>query len=205
MRTWDAFYPLVLPEVLGCPEPTVDAHLRRAARNLFASSLAWRKDVDPITTNGRTEYDMPLPDGADVVRLMSATLDGRDIAISAMDGNTAGERQRADSGHARVLLMDRRTVTLLPKPGIGRRLVLTLCLQPAIDAAGVPDEYAGDYFEAIADGALSTLLTMNKVAWANPQLAGVKAGEFASAVADAKLSTWRAHSNARPRGRAQMF
>jgi hypothetical protein len=201
MRTWDVFFPDVLPDVLGCPEPTIERHLQRAAVRFCAESRCWREDLDRITTRaGRATYDLPWPDQAEGVELIGAALDGRDIALEVTDGTTLADRRAGNTGRDRVLSDDGLvTITVMPTPGEGQELRLAAILRPTEAATGLPDRIADRYRTAIAAGALSTLLILNKAAWANPALAQVKAGEFQDAIDATRQKVWKAHTNARRR------
>lgn len=210
MRTWDTFYPDVLPEVLGCPEPTVDRHLLRAAREFCAKTQCWREDLDRITTRAeRADYELNLPDEADLVRLVGASLDLRDIGLEVVNGTTLAERLRGNSGPRRVLTMDLRTLYVLPTPAGAQSLVVTAILQPSdrsdSPATGVPDHVGERYGMDIARGALASLMTMNQAKWTNPALASIKRGEFNDAIGTAKTAAWKANTNTRPRVRGQFF
>lgn len=206
MRTWDAFYPDVLPDVLGCPELTAERHLLRAAQRFCRETRCWRDELDPIVTNATNNlYDLTWPDNAMGVELIAATLDGEDIALEVADGTTLGDRLKGMSGRKRVLTLDLATVTVLPKPSAGQRLVLSAILKPSEDAAGVPDAVADQHMQAIATGALSTLLAINKAAWANPGLSQVRAQEFQTKINDARSRSWKANTNRNPRVRGQFY
>lgn len=206
MRTWDTFFADVLPDTPGCPEPTVERHLLRAARRFCEGTGCWRADLTAITTRAATaRYTIVYPDDADGVKLVDATLDGRQIGVEVTDGTSAAERRRGTAGERRVLTQDLRTVLVMPTPPADLSLVLTAWLQPCNDAAGVPDDIGERYLTEIATGALATLLKINKAPWANPGLAVDKEAEFREHIAKVKSAVWKAHSNARPRMRAQWF
>jgi hypothetical protein len=207
MRTWDVFYPKVLPDVLGCPEPLADEHLRDAARRFCAETRCWREDLDRIRTiAGRASYDLLYPDEADAVTLIGATLEGFDIGLDVPDATTMGERRRGNSGGRRLRTTDLRTLTLLPTPAAsGADLRIEALLQPSQAATGVPDAIGDRYLLEIATGALATLLVANKAPWTNPALADLKEKQFRRAIGCVKSAVWRGHSNSRPRVSGQFF
>lgn len=206
MRTWESFFADVLPDVPGCPEPTVERHLMRAAREFCAKTGCWRDDLPAITTReGRADYSIAYPDGADGVTLVGATLNGQDIELEVVDATTAAERRRGNAGPTRVLTEDLRVATLMPTPAAGLPLVLTMRLQPAESAQGLPEHLAERYGLEIATGALASLLKINKAPWANPGLAVDKDGLFRQRIGQVRTAMWKAHTNSRPRVRAQYF
>lgn len=206
MRTWDTFYPLVLPQVPGCPDPTLDDHLLGAAREFCALSRAWRSDLAPIALQaGIADYPLVFDAGTQGHILVGASLNGQDIDLDVPDATSTSERRRGSGGARRVLAMDMTTITVMPTPAGAQSLVLTAILQPSETAEGLPDPIADRYRRIIASGALATLLTMNAAPWINVRLAGIKREEFERETARVKSRVWRGNSNARPRNSAQFF
>lgn len=207
MRTWDFFYPDVLPEVLGCPEPTVDRHILRAAERLCAEARIWRADLDPIVTVDTVNtYDIDTPDSDTAVdRIVAATLGGIDVTLEGADGSTAQERQQAIRGPWRVTCPDTGTVTILPMPAAGQTLLLTAILKPSPTASGFSSNALADQYRiAIATGALSTLLLV-KGPWRDVALAGAKALEFGAAINSARSRANKANTTARRRIQGQFY
>jgi hypothetical protein len=205
VRTWDTFFPDVLPEVLGCPEPSVERALLRAAQELCRKTRCWRADLDPITTNGVAEFELFFPTGAAAHQFVGATFNGQDIGLEVVDETSTGDRRNGTGGSTRLLTWDKRNVTMMPPPAAGGILVVTAILVPSETATGIADAIADDYRDEIATGALSRLLATNKAEWANPVLAREKAEQFKDACARIQTQVWKAHTNRRPRARAQFF
>jgi hypothetical protein len=206
MRTWDLFYPYVLPDVLGCPEPLVDQHLIGAAREFCTVTRCWREDLDRIVTRAfRADYDLYFPDGADGVTIIGATLASNDIELDVPDSTTMGERRRGSGGPRRLRTTDMVTVTLIPTPGAGLELRIEAILQPSEAATGMPDAIADRYMRYIAKGAVATLLDMNKQPWTNNGLSDKRRAEFERDMARIKSRVWKGHTNRRPRHTAQFF
>lgn len=206
MREWSVFFPDVLPDVLGCPEPTVERHLARAARDFCTRTLAWRVDLDAITTIASTPgYDLPLPSQSEAFKIIGATLNGLDIGLEVANGTSAADRQRGNSGGSRVLTFDLKTITVMPTPAAGQTLIVTALLRPTITAQGVPDFLGDQHGQIIADGALSTLLTLNKADWANVGLAAIKKDAFDKGIGRVQKAAWKAYNATNPRGRAMFF
>jgi hypothetical protein len=207
VRTWDVFFPDVLPEVLGCPEPTVERALLHAAREFCVKSRCWRADLDRITTRAdRADYDLSYPVGADAVEFIGATFNGHEIDLDVMDGTSTEDRRRGTAGSRRLLTWDQRTVTLIPTPAdAGGLIVITAILQPSDSATGLPDDIADRHKLAIATGALARLLAMPRAEWHNTTAAASKAEAFKDAIGDAKKRAWKAHTTRRPRAQAMFY
>lgn len=204
MREWVDFYSRIQPDVLGCPEPTIDLHLIEAAQKFCLRSTCWRQDLAAITTTGAASYPIVFPTGAKLAKLLGATLGGEDVDIETADGTTMADRRRGTQGARRVLLLDPFNVTVMPTQQAGVELILRAALQPSDEATGLPDVIADQYKSAICAGALSTLLTM-KAEWRDTQLAGVKESSFLAGIASAKLAAWKAWGRNTPRTVGQYF
>lgn len=206
MRTWDVFFPDVLPEVLGCPEPTVERALLRASQDWCTRTRCWRADLDAITLrDGTADYDLAYPTQAEGVQIIGATIGGFDIGLEVVDGTTTADRRAGSRGSKRVLTNDMRIVTVMPTPAATGSLVITAVLKPSDTATGVPNELADRFKDQIATGALVRLLKLNKTEWTNPGLAGDKSKGYEKEVARVRKAVWKAWTNARPRAVAMYF
>lgn len=207
MRTWDVLFPDVLPLVLGCPEPTVERALLRAAREFCAKTRCWRADLDRITTRAATSaYDLSYPSQADAVEFVNATMDGQEIDIDVVDQTTAQDRQAGNHGSRRILTWDQRSIVVMPTPAAaGALIVITAILQPSESATGVPNDIGDRYREEIACGALARLLAMPKTEWTDKGTADRKEAEFKGHIGDVKKKVWKGYSNRRPRTIGQYF
>lgn len=206
MREWSVFFPDVMPDVYGCPEPTVERHLLRAARDFCTRTLCWRLDLDTITTIASTpDYQIGVPSQSEAFKLVAATLNGQDMGLEVANGTSAADRRRGNSGSSRVLTADMVTATVMPTPAAGLPLILTALLRPSNAAQGVPNFLGDQHMQILADGALSTLLTINRAEWANAGLAAIKKQEFERELNKVKKAVWKAFTSSNPRAVAQFF
>ena len=64
MATTDDFLPGILPDVPGCPLPTVRFHVHRAVMEFCRESGIWHEDLTPIDlVNDQRDYILPVTDG----------------------------------------------------------------------------------------------------------------------------------------------
>ena len=63
---WSDFSPYVLPHVIGCPDPTMEQHVRLAAIEFFRRTLSWREVLDSVLTDGTERVELEAPTGAQV-------------------------------------------------------------------------------------------------------------------------------------------
>jgi hypothetical protein len=84
-------YPYVVPHVPDMPLPSVDLHIRMAAREFFERTHAWSVSLDTFTyLDGKTQYDLGGPNGADVVKVQEVEANEGDYskAVTFVDGLT---------------------------------------------------------------------------------------------------------------------
>lgn len=169
--------PWVLPHVQGCPEPLMEHHIREAARRYFRESSAWVwMDEGQTTTKGQREYEIETGvAGADVVRVDTLWLDEQVLPPTKVGRDGFYVKQPGN------------IIELSVDPVDGQWLKMRLILMPSRTAVNVPDEVMEPAISAIAHGAIATLMLLPGVAWADAGLASYHAGEFMSAIAEARL------------------
>jgi hypothetical protein len=85
-RTFLDLENIISASAAGCPPPTVEQYVRRAAIKVCENTLAWRYEMDPVTTSsGVYEYAYDTPVYAEVCGLLHATIDGTCLAITTQD------------------------------------------------------------------------------------------------------------------------
>lgn len=162
MKAWQLFYPYVLPDVIGCPNPVVDHALVRAARDFFERTRAWTAWQDPVSTSvGTIDYEFELAPGVEIAKVLKATLNGADLSIIAE--NDLGSTWRTGAtGLSGLVTADRRNFSLLPARAAGLQIFTFCALKPSNDATGIDDIQFSQYVEEIANGAKARLLASPK-------------------------------------------
>ena len=68
MKALDQFHPFILPDVMGCPVPTMNHHLLLAAREFCQKTKAWSVWLDSVTATGTTnQFDHDLTSQQELV------------------------------------------------------------------------------------------------------------------------------------------
>ncbi len=184
MKTWDAFHPLVMPDVIGCPIPMVDLELRNAAREFCQYTKAWAEWADAFTATGSTNrFEFDLPNGAELVAAKRANVNGKDLNVFASDRLPGDWQQGNDTGPDGSLVhIDTAEYVIYPRPLAGTAVAIEMALQPSMTASGVGDVILAKHAEAIAWGAKYRLLSKPNKAWTDPKSAAHARAEFERAV-----------------------
>lgn len=132
---WSAFVPLLAPYAAACPNPLLEAEARRAAIRFFRRTRAWVEWLDPVLSmEGKAEYDMDVPTGADVVRVERATLGGNPLAILSF----------RDAPRILLALIWQAKAwsapTVKPLCWAMPSLQVQVALAPSLSATGLPDD-----------------------------------------------------------------
>lgn len=201
MVLWSAFYPDLVPSVLGCPDPMLEKQTRFAAIEFLRRTRAWVEWLDPVTSvAGLVEYDFDLPTGADVARVEQATVDGKPIFILSYR-DAPHDWTRKDLADQGLVSRDRRTFRLGNSVAAGLLLQVQAALVPSRTSTGLPDDLFDLYSTAISAGILARLLATLGATFYQPDLALLKKSEFDAAINVFAVDSWRGHTANTPRAR----
>jgi hypothetical protein len=187
MTPWSAFYPFILPEVLGCPQPTVDHHVLQASREFLKRTLLWDVWLDADNTVAeQANMDFLLQSGQEVTKLLEAKLAGADLPVLSVN-DVPGDPLTVKSGQRGIFTIDMASYWLTPTPiPADQAIQVRVALVPSQSALGLQDFIWRDYADDIATGAKARLLALNgkDITWANPARAQQLKDYF-------ELCTWR--------------
>ncbi len=201
MANWSAFFPDLLPHVIGCTDPLAAQEVRRAATEFFRRTRAWVEWLDPVTTaNGVREYDLDLPNQSDVVRVERATLDGQPFTVGSFRESESNTARLPQTGNG-LTSLDRKTFILDREPAAGRLVEIRVSLMPSKNATGIADRLYDQYADDILFGAKHRLMTLATTPFFNPQLAAQAKAAFDAAIATRNVDAWRGHTGNTPRAR----
>jgi hypothetical protein len=200
-RLWSGWYDAVLPEVPGCAIAVADFAIKRAAIEFCVESCAWRKAVPAIDSVASTgEYTFPaVATGVMVAKLLEARWIGtklynqRPDELAELFGPT--DWRALTPATPRYFVQETpNAVRLVPTPDVstvGAINGLWAAVRPTDTATGIDDAVASENFDAIKDGALRNLFASSNKPYTNPQLAGVYALLFSSAIGNAAFRAFR--------------
>ena len=193
---WADFYSWVLPSVSGCPNPTLDLHIRQAAIDFCRRTLCWVRTLDPVEANGMDiRFDLDLPSQTQTVKLMAVAVNGREYLL--VDTQRGLQLVRQGSGADFSFTQDKLTLDVHPLRGRGDSIVVDMALAPSFNASSIETDVASPHTQEIAQGALATLQMMAGVAWSDPGLAGANKALFNQRVATVAMHFARGQGAAR--------
>ncbi len=193
---WSDFYSWVLPSVPGCPNPTLDLHIRQAAIEFCRRTLCWVRTLDPVEANGMDiRFDLDLPSQTQAVKLMAVAVNGLEYLL--VDTQRGLQLVRQGSGADFSFTQDKLTLDVHPLRGRGDSIEVDMALAPSFNASSIETDVASPYVQEIAQGALATLQMMPGVAWSDPGLAGINKAVFSQRVATVAMHIARGQGAAR--------
>lgn len=170
MADLEDFYPYILPDVVGCPEPAVDNAIIRAARDLCTHGKAWQAELDWIpVVDSLAEYELALPVGAALVVLEWVKWNGVKLGVAHSLADIDTTQVGPPTRYAQPDLVN---IVLLPTPAsLPASSVLTLhaTLKPSATASQLPDVLFDEHVESIAAGARAILKRQPGKEWSDPK------------------------------------
>lgn len=193
----DEAYSLVLPFVPGAPDQTVLHWLQEKAIEFCARTLVWQSEAAPVlTVADRAAYDIPVPDDAALVKVLSWQLDGRGQWVTPAFGRQMVARG-ADGDIAWT--EDKATFQVHPVPAeAGKAMVISAAYKPTREATEIPTFIYEQHIRAIADGAIGVISAMRQP-WRDMEQAALFEGKFERAVVKAAAAISRGNGRTRDR------
>lgn len=189
MATQSDFYPLILPAVPGCPYPTVDLAINRAAIELCEQGRVWEEVLTPAALVADAEsYTLALPASSVLVCVRNVRLDGRALTPVTswieFNGRTA---QPAMPTHYAIHDSE---IVLYPAPSAeaaGRQVTISATLKPTFNAASLPNVLLAEHMGTVAEGAKAFLKQMTGTAWFDPSGFALANQQFKEGVSRARI------------------
>jgi hypothetical protein len=163
MKVWSLFYPLVLPEVIGAPDPMVDQALVLAAREFCQRTSVWLEWQEvPTAGSASNQFEFDVPTGAEFVKIARAVVGEDDFGVlSYRDVPADWINPSSTKLKNKLVHLEGNEFLVFPVPPESIRL--QLAFKPSLAAKSVPDSVFGSYAEEIADGAKARLLGMRNL------------------------------------------
>jgi hypothetical protein len=197
MKTYDAFFPDVLPEVPGCPADVALRAIRHTIIEFCEKSLIYQVTQDPITLRaGLDNYDLDAPKGYRVQKVMRAWFKGSELEPVAPDdivtpdvyNTTIGNYTPSKSQPVGYTQKDFDTVSFLPIPDqtYTNAITMRVALVPLRDSTSCENFLYEQWGEYIACGAKARLMLVPGKPYTNQEAAAVNQGRYMTALNDAR-------------------
>lgn len=193
--TLEEFYPYILAEVPGCPDPLININLVASAIEFCTKSLAWSETTAAIPlVDAQPDYVITAPANARALMPRDVWVDG-----SRMDPKTVDELAKVlpnwltATGSTPAFYnaaITRGAIRVYPTPANVTTQALTIraAFIPTPAATALPDFLGQYHMEAIASGAKARLMGMPTVPWSNPALGMYHKELFGAAIVDARIT-----------------
>lgn len=163
---WSDFSPYVLPHVIGCPDPTMEQHVRLAAIEFFRRTLSWREVLDAVLTDGTELAEIDLPAQTQIVKIKSVSVAGREFPL--VETSHGMELASASPGSEFAFTHDGRTLSVYPVQAPGVMVSADAALAPSITSTTLPDTLAYQHMQDIAHGAIASIKRIHGQAFTDP-------------------------------------
>lgn len=206
---WDDFAPYVLPYAPGCPDATMEHHVRQAAIDFCRATFVWQANLTAIPGDGAsTVFAMAMPAGALACKLLAVTINVTGVAPRPADLVTPEEgAERIRDGDLRPCAFtgDLAGLVVWPAQPTTASIVPTVALKPSQAAATFPDVLFSQHANDIACGALASLLSLPRQEWTDMQAAAIKAAYFSDRKATIARTVERGASKSGRRSALRWF
>lgn len=203
-KPWSYWYPDLLPQLPGCPDPVIDYELRRVAQDFFERTRAWQVIQAPvaIAKAQSTVTITPADSAQELVQIERAWLDGRPLSLtsaSTLDSLYPDDWSVREGVTTDLVPLSPGVMQLYPLPAAAATtgLKLRLSVRPSDTATGIQDDMAVAWRESLACGCRARLMLQKDKAWSNFEIGSLDSGRYESYVAKATLSAAMAFAGGR--------
>lgn len=197
MKTYEAFFPDVLPDVPGCPADVAIRAIRNTVIEFCEKSLIHQVTQDPISIRANlTDYDLDAPSGYRVHKVMKAWFQGNELSPVAPDDIVTPEAYNPSVGGytpsksqpTGYTQKDSESVSFLPIPNqdYPKAITMRVALVPLRDSTKFDDFLYEQWGEYIACGAKARLMLTPGKPYTNQDAAAVNQARYMTALNDAR-------------------
>lgn len=170
-----AFFPRLLPSVIGCPEPLAQQALLDSAIEFCGRSLAVTTTLEAVTlAAGEASFEVETPKNTIIAQVLNLWFDGSELDAAPYAEATAVS---SSNGAPRFFygqdIDEAFNITLMPAPDttVTGGVIMRVALKPTRTATTVHDILFERYAPAIVDGALAILMAIPDQSYTNEQKA----------------------------------
>lgn len=174
-------YPLMEPELPGCPQPLILQALRKKVRQFCQDTDAWREQLKDINlVAGQRDYVLNPSFDAEIRKIVEVRINTAANRAAGHIGAPVdfqrytfhGELSQRSGANLppNTLTLD---ATLNPSESVAGGLEVKVSLAPLLMAGQVDQDFLQKWGEAIIGGAMFYLMAMKNKKWSDPQKAGL--------------------------------
>lgn len=187
MVNLSAFFPRLIPNVMGCPEPLAQQALVDAAITFCDQSLAVTVDLDPVTLPvGSSTVELETPDQTTVAQVLHVWYNKQVLEAVPYGQFVDIYQPNSTPAHYTVEYLDEvANLRVYPAPSLAvtNGLLVRVALRPTRAATQVHDILFQRYVEGIVAGAQSILCAMPDQPFTN-EARSIAMGQRARAAAN---------------------
>jgi hypothetical protein len=197
---FDLFLPEVLLEAPGIPTPVAINAVRNACFDFCRDSLWLNNVLDPEAyTAGTASYELAAPSGAQVVSVLSVTLDNsRTVYPWSLEDVVVNRPnwQVATGVIDGFVQPSPETITFIPIPQSDGVFTASVAIAPTRAATSVDARVYNHHLESIKYGALWKIKSQTGQPWADPAGASLNEQRFLMMVGQATIDRFKSNSRA---------
>ena len=204
---WASFLPRVLPFAPGVPDQVAEDAILQAAIDFCKRSRTWRTELPAfdIVANTAT-YTLASPRADAVISdVLRAELNGLDMPLKTpdqLDDSWPGWKTAQAFTPSCWHMANERQMRLvaIPTQAATAAITASVALKPAVNATTIDQTVFEEHYQAIADGALATLLAMPDNSWTDDIRAMSRKAVFNGTIVSARTRARKAYSATRAFG-----
>lgn len=181
----------VMPEVMGCPEPTIERAIRDSVIDFCERGMAYRVENDPVALPANvSEVDLEIPTRTRLVRVLKVRHGSKPLDPRTRDDLDAdGDWTDIKGAPTHYTFVSETAIRVVPYPNQSTtdKLHIRFAVAPTRASVAFPDEIGEKYYEIICAGAKARLMRMPSQAWSNTNMAAAYTQIFEKGVNKAKL------------------
>jgi hypothetical protein len=152
---WTGFEPLVLPNVIGAPTPTITLHSKLAAIEFCKRTKCWVRRLEPIATGRSQTIELEADEpGARMFDIEDVEING--LEWPYISSQTGLRRARNGPSGRFCFSEDMRTLTIYPLQPVRSEVIVRVAMTPTLDSEELPQDLE-QYAQHIAHGVVASL------------------------------------------------
>lgn len=200
MKALSAFYPMVLPYVMGCPNPMLDQALLYAAGTFCRDTNAVQHISTYHVIAGQEDYCVETPSGSVFCSVLSVWYADRPLKPVGIDEVLPGMAMRDPFGaytaaagtptcfYQKTPASSEISLWPVPDVALSDGLATRVAYEPSATATSLDDTLYATYGADIAFGAIAYLMMLPGQAFSNPLLGKAFQRRFDDAIEGAKIT-----------------